>query len=341
MARDEAKAQHVEHDLEPINTAELPTALAENVSYGPGGMRGIVSSPFVFGAAFLASLGGFSFGYDQGVISIINVMPQFQQRFPEVNPENSGSGFYKGFMTAMLEFGAFIGCFFMPKLCDKISRKWALSVVVVIFNLGAIIQTAAPNYAALVVGRTIGGIGVGTLALGAPLYISEISPPHLRGALLVLESVSIVTGVVIAFYITYGTRFLDGEIAFRLPFGLQMVCATILGVAIHLFPYSPRWLSLVDRNDEALESLGKLRRLPTDDDRVQTEWRGIMAEVEFQRIVEQKTHPGKSGFKLEFVQWTDLFKKKTWRRTIVGMGVAFLQQFSGVSLIKLSVKCNH
>lgn len=87
----------------------------------------------------------------------------------------------------------------MPKLCDKISRKWALSAVVVIFNLGAIIQTAAPNYGALVAGRTIGGIGVGTLALGAPLYISEISPPHLRGALLVLESVSIVTGVVIAY----------------------------------------------------------------------------------------------------------------------------------------------
>lgn len=71
-------------------------------------------------------------------------------------------------MTAMLELGAFLGCFFMPWLADKVSRKWALSVVVVIFNIGAIIQTAAPNYGALVFGRFFGGIGVGTLALVSP-----------------------------------------------------------------------------------------------------------------------------------------------------------------------------
>lgn len=113
----------------------------------------------------LASLGGFSFGYDQGVISIINVMPQFHARFPETDPKNSHSGFYTGFMTGMLEFGAFLGCFFMPYLADKISRKRALTVVVVIFNIGAIIQTTAKSYGALVAGRTIGGIGVGTLAM--------------------------------------------------------------------------------------------------------------------------------------------------------------------------------
>lgn len=162
----ESEAYHVEESsLKPIPTAELPSTLAENVSYGPGGIRGIIASPFVFGAALLASLGGFSFGYDQGVISIINVMPQFHQRFPQTDPANSGSGFYTGFMTAMLELGAFLGCFFMPKLADKVSRKWALTVVVVIFNIGAIIQTSAPNYGALVAGRFIGGIGVGTLAL--------------------------------------------------------------------------------------------------------------------------------------------------------------------------------
>lgn len=51
---------HVEEGIKPIETAELPTTLAEHVAYGPGGIRGIVGSPYVFGAAFLASLGGFS-----------------------------------------------------------------------------------------------------------------------------------------------------------------------------------------------------------------------------------------------------------------------------------------
>ncbi|KAG9677780.1 hexose carrier protein, partial [Aureobasidium melanogenum] len=320
-----SSSEHNEY-LETIHTAELPQNLAGEVAYGRNGFRGIIESPFVFGAAMLASLGGFSFGYDQGVISIINVMPQFHETFPHAK-----TGFGKGFMTGMLELGAFIGCFFMPYMADKISRKWALTIVVVIFDIGAIIQTASQNYGMLVAGRTIGGIGVGTLALGAPLYISEIAPPNLRGSLLVLESISICLGVVIAFWITYGTKELSGEIAYRLPLGLQMVCATLLGVCIHFFPYSPRWLASVGRNEEALSSLCKLRRLPDTDARVRTEYEGILAEVEFETAMQEKRHPGIHGIKLELLSWADLFTKKVWRRTAVGMGVAFFQQFSGIN----------
>ncbi|THX96543.1 hexose carrier protein [Aureobasidium pullulans] len=318
-------SEHHEY-LETIHTADLPQNLAGDVAYGRDGFMGIIESPFVFGAAMLASLGGFSFGYDQGVISIINVMPQFHETFPY-----AATGFGKGFMTGMLELGAFIGCFFMPYMADKISRKWALTIVVVIFNIGAVIQTAAQDYGMLVAGRFIGGIGVGTLALGAPLYISEIAPPNLRGSLLVLESISICLGVVIAFWITYGTKELSGEIAYRLPLGLQMVCATLLGVCIHFFPYSPRWLASVGRNEDALGALCKLRRLPNTDARVRTEYEGILAEVEFETAMQEKRHPGVHGIKLELFSWADLFTKKVWRRTAVGMGVAFFQQFSGIN----------
>ncbi|KUL88240.1 hypothetical protein ZTR_04932 [Talaromyces verruculosus] len=119
----------------PLDIPDIPGHL--DVSYGQNGVRGIFSSGYVFGAAALASLGGFSFGYDQGVISIINVMDQFHAT--------------------------------------------------------------------------------------APLYISEIAPPNLRGILLVLESVSIVSGVVIAYWITYATRLMEDEVSFRLPLGLQMM----------------------------------------------------------------------------------------------------------------------
>ena len=110
-----------------------------------------------------------------------------------------------------------------------------------------------------------------------------------------------------------------------------MVSAAFIGTCIHFFPYSPRWLALVGRDDEALQSLAKLRRLPDDDDRVQIEYRGILAEVEFQKLVLARAHPGKSGLRLEVATWMDLFKKKSWRRTAVGMGVAFFQQFSGIN----------
>ncbi|KAH7014232.1 general substrate transporter [Microdochium trichocladiopsis] len=320
-----AQAEAVEsvNSGSPAQPATDPTA---NISYGHIGVRGVIKSPYVFFAAFIASMGGFSFGYDQGVISIINVMPEFHRVFPEAQ-----SGFGKGFMTGMLELGAFLGCVFMPWLADRFSRKRALSFVVIIFNVGAILQTAAVNYEMLVLGRTIGGIGVGALAMGAPLYISEIAPPNLRGTLLVLESVSIVLGVVVAFWITYGTRHLVGEISFRLPFGLQMVSATVVGIGINMFPYSPRWLAMVGRDDEALESLAKLRRLPTNDDRIQQEFSGIVAEVRYQKAVVQQRHPGATGFKLEVCTWLDLFSLKLWRRVIVGCGVMFFQQFSGIN----------
>ncbi|KAI9651915.1 MAG: hypothetical protein M1831_007495 [Alyxoria varia] len=305
--------------------------LAGNVTYGPQGVRGLTTSRYVFGAAFLASLGGFSFGYDQGVISVVIVMEQFQAAFPEMSIDDPYQSYNTGLMTAMLEFGAFLGCFLMPSLADTISRKWAITVVVVVFCLGSIIQTAAKSYMTLVFGRLIGGVGVGTLAMGAPLYISEIAPPHLRGTLLVLEAVSIVTGVCSAYWISYGTSFLQGQIAFRLPFGLQMACAILLGIGIHFYPYSPRWLALIGRKQEALDSLAQLRDLPASDDTVKTEWEGIIAEVRFQNVMLERTHPRIGGIALELLTWFDLFKRKSWRRTAVGVGVGFFQQFSGIN----------
>jgi len=73
-------------------------------------------------------------------------MPQFRSQYPKVDPSAAHYGFNTGFMTGMLLLGGFVGCLFFPYIADKLSRKWALSVAVVFFDVGAIIQTAAPNY---------------------------------------------------------------------------------------------------------------------------------------------------------------------------------------------------
>ncbi|GAB1199340.1 hypothetical protein APSETT444_008686 [Aspergillus pseudonomiae] len=110
-----------------------------------------------------------------------------------------------------------------------------------------------------------------------------------------------------------------------------MVSATALGLGIHFFPYSPRWLALVNRDAECLTSLTKLRNLPATDERVQIEYNSIISEVRFQKIVQERKHPGAKGLKLEILSWFDLFSKGTWRRTAVGCGIAFFQQFSGIN----------
>lgn len=235
-------------------------------------------------------------------------------------------------MTGMLVLGGFLGCLFFPYIADRYSRKWALTIAVAFFNVGAIIQTAAPNYGTLVAGRAIGGIGVGTLAMGSPLYISEIAPAEMRGSLMVLEELTIVIGAIVSYWITYGTKDMVGSVSFRLPFGLQMVSATLLGVGIHLFPYSPRWLVMADRHEDSLKALSKLRRLPSTDSKVQSEWQGIIHEVGFQRDLAQREHPEATPAKLEWLGWMDLFTdKKTRKRTIVACGICFFTQFSGIN----------
>lgn len=336
MAAEHEKSNPIveHHDTEkvgPEDSFNFVRLAAQQVHYGYSGARAFFSSPYVFGAALLASMGGFSYGYDQGVIALILVMPQFRQQYPRVDPAAPHYGFDTGFMTGMLLLGGFLGCLFYPYAADRLSRKWALSVAVAFFDVGAIMQTAAPSYGVLVVGRAIGGIGVGTLAMGAPLYISEISPPEMRGSLLVLEELAIVIGAIASYWVTYGTQALSGNAVFRLPFGLQMIPATILGVCIHFFPYSPRWLVMVDKHDDSLHALARLRRLPTDDSRVQAEWRSIIGEVAFQREIASKEHAGATGFKLEMLQWLSLFKKKCFKRTIVAAGICFFTQFSGIN----------
>ena len=121
-------------------------------------------------------------------------------------------------------------------------------------------------------------------------------------------------------------RYIDGEWAFRLPFVLQMVPALAVGLGIHFFPYSPRWLSMRGRNEESLAALAKLRRLPESDERVQTEWKGIMVEVRFQEEMLRREHPNSGALMLELKQWFDLFKPKYLKRTLVTIGIPFFQQ---------------
>ena len=282
-------------------------------------------------------------------------MPQFLERFGRVSEHASGAGFWKGLLTAMIELGALIGALNQGWIADKISRKYSIVVAVCIFTVGSALQTSAVNYAMLTVARLIGGVGIGMsvtlftglltmiksdtirLSMVACLYISEISPPEIRGALLVLEEFSIVTGIVIAFWITYGTQYMSSEWAWRLPFLLQIVPGLILGVGITFLPFSPRWLASKGRDKESLHALSRLRRLPDTDRRVRQEWVDIRAEVAFHQELSRERHPTlqdgstSSSIKLELVSWVDCFKKGVWKRTHVGMGLMFFQQFVGIN----------
>ncbi|KAF3047679.1 hypothetical protein E8E12_011341 [Didymella heteroderae] len=335
-----AAPTQIHHEVVPGMRSEAGEELiGAREAYGPGGFKGLFSNHYVAMCATFATIGGLLFGYDQGVVSVTLVMDQFLETFPRVSETASGAGFWKGLMTAMLELGALIGALFAGYLADKLSRKYSIVVSVIVFTIGSILQTAAVEYGMLTVGRLIGGMGIGALACIAPLYISEIAPPEIRGTLLVLQEFSIVFGIVIAFWTTYGTRYMAGQWSWRLPFLLQMIPGFILGAGIVFLPFSPRWLASKGRNDEALQVLAKLRGLPITDSRIYREWCEIRAEVAFTKEVNIERHPKlqdgtrASNFKLELAAWGDCFRRGCWKRTLVGMGIMFFQQFVGINAL--------
>ncbi|KAF7958744.1 hypothetical protein EAE96_002277 [Botrytis aclada] len=301
--------------------------------YVESGFGGIIASPYVAGAAVLSTVGGLLFGYDQGVVSVVLVMDSFVLDFPRIGPHSSG--FWKGMLTAMIELGAFFGALNQGWIADKYSRKYSIMIAVVIFLLGSVLQTAAVNFNMLIVARLVGGIGIGMLSMVTPIYISEIAPPEIRGVLLVLEELSIVVGIVIAFWITFGTRYLGGEWGWRLPFFIQIIPALILGAGVYFLPFSPRWLSSKGRDEEALKVLSKLRQLPDTDSRIQEEARRIRNEVSHIREIHLQKHENlmNSPMKFELALWGDCFASDSIKRTHVGILLMFFQQFVGINAL--------
>lgn len=297
-------------------------------AYGPTGLAGLCANTYTLRCAVFASLGGLTFGYDQGVIANVLVMQDFRTRWP-VGP------WELGLMTAVLELGCLFGVLATGVFADRISRRTSITSACAIFCAGSALQTWARSLTQLTGGRAIGGIGVGALSTLSPLYMAEISPPEVRGSILALEQFSIVLGCVLGFWTGFLTRNIPGSLSWRIPLGLQLVPGILLGLGAFALPDSPRLLVLHGRREAALASLAKLRLRSLAEARTDPLIQIELMEMEAEAVMLQRSTPVNNGgfIRGEALAWARLFDRRYIDRTLVGTVVMFFQQWSGINAL--------
>ncbi|KAJ2308634.1 hypothetical protein IWW55_000320 [Coemansia sp. RSA 2706] len=261
----------------------------------------------------VSALGGFLFGYDTGVMSSILEMDSWKAYF------NTPSSVGQGVIVSLLTAGCFVGSLGAGWLADKLSRKRTIMLACMVFSLGAAIQSGSRNRAMLIVGRFIAGLGVGVLSMTVPVFQSEIAPPKIRGRLVSMQQWAITWGLLVAFWIDYGTHFIKNDASWRIPMGLQIVPALILFVAMFFMPYSPRWLVDHERVDEAHVVLAKLR---ADGDMNAPEVLEELDEIKEAVRLDRET---------AVRSYAELVRFPIRRRVILGVIIQILQQLTGIN----------
>ncbi|KAG7050138.1 sugar transporter [Colletotrichum scovillei] len=307
------------------------------ISYGAAGYKGLVHEPYIFFLACFASIGGVLFSYDQGVISGVLVMNNFAKQFPTLSEDAT----LRGWMVAVLTLGAMVGALVNGPIADALSRRWTILLANIIFLIGSIIQAASINVPMMFIGRFIAGLSIGQLSMVVPLYLSELAPPNLRGSLVALQQLGITVGIMVAFWLDYGTQHIGGTgdgqspAAWRLPLALQCVPSVILGAGTFFLPYTPRWLLMKDREEDALATLVRIRRVPSTDARLKLELTEIKVAARFDIETTAELYPGvTSRLKLTLERYKSLFViRHLNRRLAIACLLQLIQQFTGINAI--------
>jgi len=249
---------------------------------------------------FFGALGGLLFGYDTGVISgaILFIKQDFDL-----------SAFMQGAVVASLLLGAMVGAAFAGPLSDRLGRRKLIIAAGVIFTLGSIVAAISPTVGVLLAARFVLGIAVGCAALVVPLYLSEIAPTEIRGAISSLNQLMIVGGILVAYLVN---AVLASSEAWRVMVGLAVVPSLVLLVGMIWMPETPRFLVHDGEEDEAREVLEAVRE------------DGHEEELEDIRKVEAEEQDG--GLRALGADWVR-------PALLVAIGLAVFQQLVGINTI--------
>ena len=275
-----------------------------------------VNLAFIAMIVAVATIGGFMFGYDSGVIN--GTQEGLEKAF---DLSKLGTGFNVG---AIL-IGCAVGAFAAGRLSDRLGRRGVMRIAAILFLISALLAGAAPSSIAFICARLLGGLGVGAASVLSPVYISEVTPASIRGRLSSIQQIMIITGLTAAFVVNYllskwaggSTAVLAGHPAWRWMFWLQTIPAAVYFIALLFIPESPRFLMVRGRDAEAQTVLVRLFGEKAGKEKV----------AEIRASLAADHHKPKLS---------DLIDKSTGKlRPIVWAGVmlAVFQQFVGINIV--------
>lgn len=256
----------------------------------------------------LATFGGLLFGYDTGVIN--GALPYLNQDF-QLTPLT------ESLVVSALVFGAAIGSLVCGKISDQHGRRRVILLLSVIFIFGTLGCTFAPTMEVMVAARFVLGLAVGGASITVPVYLAEMSPKQLRGQLVTRQDFMVVTGQLLAFTSNAAiAHFYQGEHTWRWMLVVATLPAVILWIGMLVMPESPRWLASKGRFGEMLRILRQVRE-------------AHQVEAEAEEVRQQ----AEADAKQQAGGWQDL--KTPWIRRVflLGLGLAAVQQITGVNSI--------
>ncbi|KAG7967426.1 hypothetical protein I3843_08G098500 [Carya illinoinensis] len=209
---------------------------------------------------------------------------------------------------SILTFGAMIGAITSGPIADFVGRKGAMRASAAVCTAGWLAIYFAEGALALDIGRLATGYGMGLFSYVVPVFIAEIAPKDLRGALTTINQFMICAGVSVSFII--GTVLTWRALALT---GLIPIVVLLLG--LFLIPESPRWLAKRGRQKDFEAALQKLRGKDVDISHEAVEIQDYIVTLEL----------------LPKPTFLELFKKRYSRSVIIGVGLMVCQQFGGIN----------
>ncbi|RWR74274.1 sugar transport protein [Cinnamomum micranthum f. kanehirae] len=210
---------------------------------------------YALGCTVLASMSSILLGYDIGVMSGASIYIQKDMKLSDTKIE---------VITGILNVYSLIGSCAAGRTSDWLGRKLTIVYAAVIFFVGALMMGFATNYAFLMAGRFVAGVGVGYALMIAPVYTAEVSPASTRGFLTSFPDVFINAGIMFGYVSNYAFSHFSLHLGWRLMLGIGAIPSVFLALGVLAMPESPRWLIMQGRLGDAMKVLNKTSDSPEE-----------------------------------------------------------------------------